>query len=76
MSGKIIQFPDAREGGMTLEQWHEGLLVLHARLSNALTKDRKQIDSIRMVLSIDDVTDLMQVIEDKLGPEWFSDDVR
>lgn len=74
MSGKVIQFPGA-DSGLTLEQWHEGLIVLHQRLSAALTKDRKQIDSIRMVLSIDDVTDLMQVIEDTVGPDWFSDDV-
>lgn len=74
MSEKIIQFPDVHGNGLTLEQWHEGLLRLHERLAAALTKDRKQIDSIRMVLSIDDVTDLMQAIEDKLGPEWFSDD--
>ena len=59
---------------MTLEQWHEGLLRLHERLTAALLKDRKQIDSIRMVLSIDDVTDLCQVIEDTLGPERFSDE--
>ena len=59
---------------MTLDQWHEGLFALHGRLSEALTKDRKQIDLIRVVLSIDDVMDLMQVIEDKLGPDYFSDD--
>lgn len=74
MSGNIVQFPDVHGDGLTPEQWHEGLLRLHERLSAALTKDRKQIDSIRVVLSIDDVTDLMQVIEDKLGPEWFSAD--
>lgn len=74
MSGKVIQFPPGvHEEGLTLEQWHEGLLALHQRLAAALSKDRKQIDSIRMVLSIDDVTDLMQVIEDQIGPEWFSD---
>lgn len=72
MIGKIIQFPNAHGDGLTLEQWHDGLLVLHGRLMDALTKERKQIDSIRMVLSIDDVMDLCQVIEDKLGPEWFS----
>lgn len=71
MIGKIIQFP--ADGGLTLEQWHEGLLRLHKRLTAALTKDRKQIDSIRMVLSIDDVMDLCQTIEDTLGPERFSD---
>lgn len=74
MTGSVINFP-TREDGMTDEQWREGLLHLHERLSAALAKDRKQIDSIRIVLSIDDVMDLCQVIEDKLGPEWFSDDV-
>lgn len=69
---KVIQFP--QQDGLTLDQWHEELLVLHGRLSDALVKDRKQIDSIRVVLSIDDVMDLMQVIEDKLGPDWFSDE--
>lgn len=76
MIGKIIQFPDPRGDGMTPEQWHEGLLFLHGRLMGALAKDRKQIDSVRMVLSIDDVMDLCQVIEDKLGPDWFSDDAQ
>jgi hypothetical protein len=69
---KVIQF--LQQHGLTIDQWHEGLLALHGRLSAALTKDRKQIDLIRLVLSIDDVADLMQVIEDKLGPEWFSDE--
>ena len=75
MSDNIVPFPDVHGEGLTLEEWHEGLLALHQRLSAALLKKRKQMDSIRMVLSIDDVTDLMQVIEDKLGPEWFLDDV-
>lgn len=74
MTGNIVKFPDVHGDGLTLEQWHEGLILLHQRLSSALSKERKQVDSIRMVLSIDDVTDLMQVIEDKLGPEWFSDE--
>jgi hypothetical protein len=72
--GNIIPFPDAQGDGLTLEQWHKDLLLLHQRLSAALTKERKQVDSIRMVLSIDDVMNLCQVIEDKLGPEWFSDE--
>lgn len=71
---KVIQFPQHQQDGLTIDQWHEELLALHGRLSEALTKDRKQIDLIRVVLSIDDVADLMQVIEDKLGPDCFSDD--
>ena len=72
MIGNIVQFP--KQDGMKVEEWHDDLLVLHGRLSAALAKDRKQIDSIRLVLSIDDVMNLCQVIEDKLGPEWFSDE--
>jgi hypothetical protein len=69
----IVQFPF--DGALSVEQWHDDLLELHGRLAAALAKDRKQVDLIRMVLSIDDVMDLCQVIEDKLGPDRFSDDV-
>ena len=72
--GKVVKFPDPRGAGMTEGQWREGLVDLHDRLSAALVKERKQIDNIRMVLSIDDVMDLCQVIEERLGPEYFSDD--
>lgn len=74
MMGKVVKFPDPRGAGMTEDQWREGLIHLHGRLSDALAKDRKQIDLIRMVLSIDDVMDLCQVIEDKLGPDFFDND--
>lgn len=74
MSGKVIQFPGQSDGPRTPQQWHEDLLDLHGRLSDALAKDRKQIDLVRMVLSIDDVMDLCRLIEDKLGPRFFDHD--
>jgi len=77
MSDNVVKLPVVRierDGGITEDQWRDGLVRLHGRLSDALAKDRKQIDLIRMVLSIDDVLDLCQVIEDKLGPEVFDND--
>jgi hypothetical protein len=71
--GKVVQFPDPRGASMTEDEWQESLLDLHDRLCSALTKERKQIDNIRMVLSIDDVMGLCQLIEDELGPDCFSD---
>ena len=70
MSGKVIEFPFR-----TPEQWHQdSLFDLHCRLAEALAKDRKQIDLVRMVLSIDDVMNLCQLIEDKIGPRFFDND--
>lgn len=76
MSDNVITLPVVRieRDGDTEEQWHNQLLFLHGRLSGALLKDRKQIDNIRMVLSIDDVMDICQLIEDKLGHEYFDDE--
>lgn len=73
MSDNVITLPVVRieRDSDTEEEWNNYLLFLHGRLSGALTKDRKQIDNIRMVLSIDDVMSLARLIEEKLGPEWF-----
>jgi len=70
MSEKVIPFRFR-----TPEQWHQdSLFDLHCRLSDALAKDRKQIDLIRVVLSIDDVMNLCQLIEDKLPVRLFDND--
>lgn len=76
MSDNVITLPVVRieRDGDTEEQWHNCLLFLHGRLSGALAKDRKKMDNIRMVLSIDDVMNLCRVIEDKLGSDWFDDE--
>jgi len=74
VTGKVIEFPDPRGAATTEEERSEGLARLHIRLSAALAKDRKQIDLIRVVLSIDDVMQLCQMIEDKLGPDFFDND--
>jgi hypothetical protein len=76
VTDNVITLPVVRveRDGETDQQWNTRLLALHERLSEALMKERKQIDNIRMVLSIDDVMMLCQAIEDKLGPEWFSEE--
>lgn len=74
MMGEIVHFPDPRGSARTPEQWHEDLLALHGRLMAALTKERKQVDVVRMVLTIDEVMDLAQLIEDKLGPDFFDNE--
>ncbi len=72
MTDNVVPFKRASEDGLTVDQWHDGLIDLHERLTAALAKDRKQIDCIRLVLSIDDVMDLCQAIEETVGPDRFT----
>ena len=73
MSDNVITLPvfKAELDGEAEQQWNARMLALHERLTEALTKERRQIDNIRMVLSIDDVMMLCEAIERKIGPEYF-----
>lgn len=77
MSDNVITLPivKAELDGEAEQQWNARMLALHERLTEALTKERRQIDSIRMVLSIDDVMMLCEAIEHKVGPEYFEHDI-
>lgn len=72
MSGNVVQFPSIGDA-ITPEEEQDHLDDLHSRLVHALMTKQRIPDRIRMVLSIDDVMFLCELIEQKLGPEWFAD---
>lgn len=69
MSAEIIPFPD----GWTPEQQDESLFDLHTRLMEHLAHDKPDKGE-GLVLSIDDVVQLCELIEQRLGPDLFDDD--
>ena len=70
---QIISFPrnNDNDGSTTIEEYQGHLLDLHERLSGSLSHKRTVV---RVKMDIDDILELMQLIEDRLGPDWFSDE--
>lgn len=66
MSADIVPFPDE----WTPEQQEQDLLDLHQRLSQALLLGPDPT----VQLSIDDIMQLCELIEQRLGPDWFDDE--
>lgn len=63
---KIISFPDE----WTQTQQEADLADIHARLVEALKSEH-----LTVKLSIDDIMQLGELIEQRLGPDWFDDDL-
>jgi len=73
VTGKIIQFPRRPDdGAWTEEEWLDDLADLHERLMDAFTDERADADEIAVTLSIDDMMQLCELIEQRLGPDHFS----
>lgn len=67
----VIKLPTRDE--WTVEQQEEDLLDLHRRLMEHLAQDKPHKGEA-ISLTIDDVMQLCEMIEERLGAEWFNDE--
>jgi len=74
VTAQVIPFRgrNTDRGAWTEEEWLEDLADLHARLMEAFTNERSDPDEIAVTLSIDDMMQLCELIEQRLGPDHFS----
>ena len=68
---KVTPFPAL--GEWTVEQQEADLLDLYERLTEHLAQD-KPFNGEPFALSIDDVMQLCELIEERLGPAYFADE--